>query len=377
MEIKKIVLTGGPCAGKTTALSWVTNNFEKSGWKVVVVNEAATELILAGMNPGEFYDSDDFQEMLLRTQIFKEDSMEEFIQRTNQDKFGNRALIVCDRGIGDNRAYVQDTRYPGLLQRVGLTPQKAFERYDAVFHLVTAADGAEEAYTLSNNGARTETIEQARELDRKTQNAWVGHPHLRVIRNEKDSSFKQKLQKLMLEISLVLGSPEPLEIERKFLIKFSDVEKLVRYSCCQKVDILQTYLLSGPNEEVRVRQRGMLWDYTFTKTVKRKTGNPAERVEVETRITNEEYLKLLMDADPKMRPIRKTRFCFLQRMNGQYFEFDIYPDNQKYAIMEVELSSKNERVLIPNFVDVVREVTDDPSFSNYEIAKNGGNLPKV
>jgi hypothetical protein len=31
-----------------------------------------------------------------------------------------------------------------------LTEISAIDRYDAVFHLVTAADGAEEAYTLTN-----------------------------------------------------------------------------------------------------------------------------------------------------------------------------------------------------------------------------------
>ena len=32
MEMKRIVLTGGPCAGKTTALSWISNYFSKNGW---------------------------------------------------------------------------------------------------------------------------------------------------------------------------------------------------------------------------------------------------------------------------------------------------------------------------------------------------------
>ena len=39
------------------------------------------------------------------------------------------------------------------------------DNYDAVFHLVTAAKGAEEFYTLSNNTARTETVEEAMNLE--------------------------------------------------------------------------------------------------------------------------------------------------------------------------------------------------------------------
>ena len=41
-SISKIVLTGGPCAGKTTALSWIKNAFTKIGYAVLIVPETAT-----------------------------------------------------------------------------------------------------------------------------------------------------------------------------------------------------------------------------------------------------------------------------------------------------------------------------------------------
>jgi hypothetical protein len=47
-------------------------------------------------------------------------------------------------------------------------------RYNAVFHLVTAADGAASHYTLENNDARHETAEEAVLADRNTQAAWHG-----------------------------------------------------------------------------------------------------------------------------------------------------------------------------------------------------------
>ena len=42
--------------------------------------------------------------------------------------------------------------------------------------MITAADGAEQYYTLSNNDARSESIEEARDIDKRLINAWVGHP---------------------------------------------------------------------------------------------------------------------------------------------------------------------------------------------------------
>ena len=51
MRIRKIVLTGGPSAGKTTGLSWIRNAFSKLGYTVLFVPETATELISGGVAP--------------------------------------------------------------------------------------------------------------------------------------------------------------------------------------------------------------------------------------------------------------------------------------------------------------------------------------
>ena len=50
-NVKKIVLTGGPCAGKTTALTWINNYFSNRGYNVLFVPETATELISNGVAP--------------------------------------------------------------------------------------------------------------------------------------------------------------------------------------------------------------------------------------------------------------------------------------------------------------------------------------
>ena len=46
MSISKIVLTGGPCAGKTTALSMIEQKLTEKGYKVIIVTESATEMML-------------------------------------------------------------------------------------------------------------------------------------------------------------------------------------------------------------------------------------------------------------------------------------------------------------------------------------------
>ena len=359
-KIVKLVLTGGPCAGKTTAMSWIQSNFEKQGYKVMFIPETATELITGGLAPWDLSTAYDYQKMVFKDQITKEDIYMECAKKMGYDKI----LIVCDRGLMDNKAYMNEEEYQRVLRDFNISKSKIMDRYDAVFHLVTAAKGAEEYYNLDNE-ARTETVEQAVAIDDKTINAWTGHPHFRIIDNSTD--FDEKMRRLMKEISNVLGEPEPLEIERKFLIEKPNLEFLESLDSCEKVDIVQTYLRSSnPNEEVRVRQRGINGSYTYTKTRKIKIDG-LKRVELEERITPEEYVQELQNADPNMKTIVKTRYCL--SYNNQYYEIDIFPEMENEAIMEIELASEDQKVTIPEFIEVLDDVTDKEEYKNASIAK--------
>ena len=78
-EISMIVLTGGPCAGKTTAQGWIETNFTKLGYKVLFIPETATELINGGIFPSRNgpgspgLNNVDFQYELIRLQLAKEE----------------------------------------------------------------------------------------------------------------------------------------------------------------------------------------------------------------------------------------------------------------------------------------------------------------
>ena len=359
-KIVKLVLTGGPCAGKTTAMSWIQSNFEKQGYKVMFIPETATELITGGLAPWDLSTAYDYQKMVFKDQITKEDIYMECAKKMGYDKI----LIVCDRGLMDNKAYMNEEEYQRVLRDFNISKSKIMDRYDVVFHLVSAAKGAEEYYNLDNE-ARTETVEQASMLDDKIINAWTGHPHFRIIDNSCD--FEDKMKRLMKEISCVLGEPEPLEIERKFLIEKPDLDYLDNLDSCCKVNIVQTYLKSNnPNEEVRIRQRGINGSYTYSKTRKINIDG-LKRIEIESRLTQEEYIEELANADLTRKQIIKTRYCL--SYNNQYFEIDIFPDMENEAIMEIELSKEDEKIKIPEFINVIEEVTDREEYKNSNMAK--------
>lgn len=360
-QITNIVITGGPCAGKTTAMSWIQNAFAERGYYVLFVPETATELISGGIAPWTMETNLDFQFHNMKLQIEKENIFKSAAEKIfNHDKI----LIVCDRGIMDNKAYMTEGEFRYALSLLNLNETEIRDNYDAVFHLVSAAKGAEEFYTLENNKARTETIDEAVELDDKLISSWTGHPHFRVIDNTK--GFDEKMKHLITEIASFLGEPEPYEIERKFLIKYPNLNILENNPNCRKVEIIQTYLNSDNDDEIRIRQRGENGNYIYYKTIKKKINN-LKRIEIEKRLTKDEYLTLLMNADTNLNQIRKTRYCLMY--NSQYFEIDIYPFWSDKAIVEIELSNEFTNIIFPDYLEVIKEVTDDIEYKNYNLAK--------
>ena len=358
-RITTIVITGGPCAGKTTAMSWIQNAFRKMGYAVLFVDETAAQLISGGAAPWLCASGREFQLELLRLQLAKEAAFTAIARNMKAD----RVLIVCDRGAMDNRAYMSDEEFRWVLRMLGIGEVALRDQYDAVIHLVTAAKGALKYY--QNSEVRREPPEKAAELDDRLIAAWTGHPHFRIIDNSTD--FEDKMRRLIREISIVLGEPAPLEIERKFLIRRPDPKALAQRPNCRRVDIVQTYLLPEEGaEEVRIRQRGAGGSYVYYHTRKRKLMG-MRRVEEEERLTERQYLTLLTRADPACRTIRKQRYCLSE--NGLYYEIDLYPEWKDQAIMEIELHSEDQAIVFPEGIEVIREVTGEEAFTNHALAR--------
>jgi hypothetical protein len=84
----------------------------------------------------------------MKTQMGLEDR---FCELAMIDKSEKPSVVLCDRGVMDGSAYMDPASWKSLLDEMGLnTVQIRDRRYDAVIHLVTAADGAAEFYNLDN-----------------------------------------------------------------------------------------------------------------------------------------------------------------------------------------------------------------------------------
>jgi CYTH domain-containing protein/predicted ATPase len=356
-----IVITGGPCAGKSTLLSNVQQKLGDLGWTVVTVSEAATDFILGGLKPWEIK-QEAFQYQLLRYIISKEESYRATASLLESEK----VVVLCDRGRMDARAYMDTWEFDRMLGTLGYNVVDLNEKpYDAVVFLRSVAYDKPELFTCENNEARTEDATGARLLDERTLEAWQGHPHLSVIGNE--GTFEQKLHRAFVAICHALAIPAPLEIERKFLFTGEGRVPVPPVPFVVNLDVEQYYLRSdteGVEERVRARGRdgGKMHYHTFKEPV-----SPGVRIERERQITPDEYFELLKRVDPALGKVEKWRRCFIWQ--NQYFEMDTITRLGR-VYLEVELTEEGQEVTLPpGFEDCFVEVTGQAEHSNYELAR--------
>ena len=358
-QITRIVLTGGPAAGKTTLISRILKEFKsEDGWKVITIPETATELI-SGFGVGPFpncMSMEDFQYFVVDDQLHKEELALKAARQVPEEK----VLVVYDRAVLDDKAYVSDEFFTKLLAHFGKTEAEILSHYDAVLHLVSCAKGAEYAYNYGN-AARYESIEDARLADDNTLRAWSAHHALYVIDNSVD--FEDKINRAVAQIYRILGESAPEPGKRKYLVAMPDLDALSRKYGALPIEMMQTYLLSSdPEIERRIRQQSSLGDQLFFYTTKR-VGEDGTRWVTERPISEKEYVTYLMEADLSLRSVRKLKYRFTYEKRRM--ELDVYPFAKDRAIF---FAYGPEPTVLPPEIEVIREVTGDPHYKNRAFA---------
>lgn len=161
---RRVVLTGGPGAGKTATLALIRESFCRH---VVLLPEAASVLFGGGFpRKGGLSARRAAQRAIFYTQRELEATCEP----------GEAAIILCDRGTVDGLAYWPGPE--GLWEAVGTTLEEQLDRYDAVIHLRTPP--IEGGYDRSNP-LRLESAAEAAAIDQAILNAWAAHPRRYII----------------------------------------------------------------------------------------------------------------------------------------------------------------------------------------------------
>lgn len=178
LKQKKIVLTGGPCGGKTTLTKVLAKAFEKN---LVVVPEAASLIFSGGFprwsDPASLMS---IQRAIYHVQCELENSFENHFPDFN---------LILDRGTIDGAAY-WPSGAEAYFMTIGTCLEKEISRYDRVIYLESADPHAYEE-NKKRNPNRHESWDEARKLDEQTFKLWSNHPKLTFVKNQ--CAFSEKV----------------------------------------------------------------------------------------------------------------------------------------------------------------------------------------
>jgi predicted ATPase len=173
----RIVLTGGPGGGKTTAADLFRREI---GDRVVVVPEAAT-LLFSGGFPRV---NEPLAKRAAQRAIYH-------VQRNLEDVqsavFPER-ILLCDRGTLDGAAYWPDDER-AFFEDIGSSLEHELARYDAVLFFESAAMGG--SSIEGNNPTRIESQKDAVALDKRLRTIWSKHPRFFLVPH--NPSFVKKI----------------------------------------------------------------------------------------------------------------------------------------------------------------------------------------
>ncbi len=156
---------------------------------------------------------------------------------------------------------------------------------------------------------------------------------------------------------------KPIETERKLLIRMPSIDSILAIDGVRVKNIEQTYLQASGSRVRKIIEGNKI---SYIKTIKERIST-LSCFEEEFEISPQRYIDELKNADVDKKPICKTRYCV--PFEGHIIEIDIFPFWTDRAILEVELSSEKESFSLPDFIDVIKEVSEDARYKNTSLAR--------
>ena len=353
--VKKIVLTGGPSSGKSSSLKIIKDYFDKNGYKVYIIGESATELMSSGLVPknDDKKSMIEFQDILLKYQLFKENLILESINNSNDDN----AIVIFDRGLLDNKAYIGDSEFNELLGKYKLKEMELLNRYDLIIHLETGAKS--DFYRTDNNEYRRESKEEAIEMDNKTLNAWKLHRNLHIVKCYDDFSLKQERIINICKNSLKDNKRK----QYKYIVDDSTFNEKIDSSYAL---IEQYYIDNNDKYEHRLRKLISNNQTVYSYTIQEKLGDGFSNIILDE-IIPEQVFNLKLVTKKIINTVNKKRYYII--VDGVLLYLDIFNDGR----IIIESNNKNFDY---NRFKIISDVTSDDGYLNINITNNEKRLEK-
>ena len=190
-RIRRIAVSGGPGAGKTTL--WRTLS-ELHSERVVAVPEVATLLFSHIFPPVR----SDLERRAVQSAIF---AVQRNLELTYEARLEPGQILLCDRGVPDGGGYWPEGP-DDFFRAMSADWQAELSRYEAVLFMESAAVGG--LCIAEGNQTRTEDLVTASALDGCLRSVWQSHPRFLHVAHERDFAAKLERACAVAE-SLLLG----------------------------------------------------------------------------------------------------------------------------------------------------------------------------
>ena len=188
-SVRRIAVTGGPGAGKTTLWRSI---IAEHGERVVAVPEVATLLLRHVFPPVH----SERERRAVQSSIFR---VQHDLEAAHEAQLKAGQVLLCDRGTPDGGGYWPEG-HEAFSAAMLTTCEAELARYEAVLFLETAAAG--DLAIADNNDTRTEDRDAAVAIDRRLHAVWSRHPRFHHVACA--AVFEDKIQRALSIIRTLL-----------------------------------------------------------------------------------------------------------------------------------------------------------------------------
>lgn len=342
MSIIKIVLTGGPCSGKTIISSKLEEYFrKKEDYLTFVVPETATELIKSGITPYNSKSIFEFQSLLFCRQFNKEMTTElAFNIIDNKSK----NIVLYDRALLDNKAYLEDRLdFDKFLNEYKLTELQVLDHYDLVINLLNMTGSDISGYETESNKMRFETESEAQIVDHKTTEAWAGHNNILIIPPQ--DTIEKKTDIVIKEIENFISGNMKSTVKRYRID--NGIEDFSEYNNTNSrlMDLEMIYLDCDEyeNKDVIITKRTYNNSHSYNFTISKEKHGERTTL-VNKMITEEDAINLIKNYEIKKRIEKRRLYLTYSR---KIFNIDFYEDE---TVLEYEKKEYDRLINLPPIV---------------------------
>ena len=380
----RVCITGGPKSHKSFCINkvylYLREKLNKEAFLVPqassIISLGGVDLKIEGKNPKEIIE---YQKLVIKLQMNLED-----IYTTIAFNEQKNIIILCEEGTLDGLDTLNEIQLKRVLEDLKITISDLRDiRYDIVVFLITCADGAESQIEEQiPNDNRKNYLDDLIVKDRNLQNLWTGHRHLIIIAN-RGNSKEDKISKACNNIFACLNLPNYKKTKYKYLIEDPGINNKTFIESNTNIHFenheIEVTFLKSFSSQIKEKLVMKFINGSYLYTYVRNSIHTNKTLKRKIQISFRDYIKLLERRNERIEPLIKIRSCFLYE--SCYFIIDVYKGLKEVVsimkiqvdqyIRENEIDRMKESAQIPNFIKVLKNISDNSSYSDERIIESG------